>query len=401
MSVWVAPPLLEKPSSPLNISQEVLRSVLYGKWCNVFGGQKELTFKSGVLDKMDYNSDEDPDAGYMSSIKRVGSTALVPVLSNDNAKTKQLCVENDSYYMAFVSLPEQVTIAPSSIPGVQLGVFSTCWIKEGTQMGPYTGRIVKVEELSSDVDNSLMWEVLNEDGTVSHFLDAKDENPRNWMGFVNCARNEQEQNLDVFQYGGNIYYRAVKDIPPDQELLVWYGGTYVQFLGIPGIAPVNDFVRRKRRGPEEEEEEPEPSQLHGDSVYKFSHDRVKSNVVPGRLKCTLCRRGFNSRSNLRSHMRIHTLEKPFQCKYCKKSFSQSSTLRNHTRLHTGEKPYKCNVCHFAYSQLAGLRAHQKSARHRPLHEAAKVAAQKQQSLLEETSHMELSPDSCKLENATP
>jgi len=95
----------------------------------------------------------------MSNIKRVGSTALVPVLSNDTAKTKQLCLENDSFFMAFVSLPEQVTIAPSSIPGVQLGVFSTCWIKEGTQMGPYTGRIVKVEELSSDVDNSLMWEV--------------------------------------------------------------------------------------------------------------------------------------------------------------------------------------------------------------------------------------------------
>lgn len=397
MSVWVAPSLIEKPTGPLNISQEVLRSVLYGKWCNVFGGQKELTFKSGVLEKVDYNSDEEHDVGYMSSIKRVGSTALVPVLSNDTAKTKQLCLENDSFFMAFVSLPEQVTIAPSSIPGVQLGVFSTCWIKEGTQMGPYTGRIVKVEELSSDVDNSLMWEVLNEDGTVSHFLDAKDENPRNWMGFVNCARNEQEQNLDVFQYGGNIYYRAVKDIPPDQELLVWYGGTYVQFLGIPGIAPVNDFTRRKRRGPEEEDEEPEPT-IPEDPIYKFSHERVKSNVVPGRLKCTLCRRGFNSRSNLRSHMRIHTLEKPFQCKYCKKSFSQSSTLRNHTRLHTGEKPYKCNVCHFAYSQLAGLRAHQKSARHRPLHEAAKAAAQKTKGLHDETNHSERSPDSPKLES---
>ena len=100
---------------------------------------------------------------------------------------------------------------------------------------------------------SFSWkQVLNEDGSVSHFLDAKDENPRNWMGFVNCARNEQEQNLDVFQYGGNIYYRAVKDIPPDQELLVWYGGTYVQFLGIPGIAPVNDFVRRRRRTADDE-----------------------------------------------------------------------------------------------------------------------------------------------------
>lgn len=95
----------------------------------------------------------------MNGIKRVDSAALVPVLSNESAKTKQLCVENDSFFMAFVSLPEQVTIAPSSIPGVQLGVFSTCWIKDGTQMGPYTGRIVKIEELNSEVDNSLMWEV--------------------------------------------------------------------------------------------------------------------------------------------------------------------------------------------------------------------------------------------------
>ncbi|XP_020906744.1 PR domain zinc finger protein 12 isoform X2 [Exaiptasia diaphana] len=285
---------------------------------------------------------------------------MLPVLSSENTKSKQLCLNNDSYCMAFVSLPEQVTIAPSSIPGVQLGVFSSCWIKEGTQMGPYTGRIVKPNEVNYEIDNNLMWEVLNEDGTISHFLDAKDESPRNWMGFVNCARNEQEQNLEVFQFGGNIYYRAIKDVPPDQELLVWYGGTYMQFLGVPGIPPVNDYSRRRRKGQPGEL----PSPISQEPVCKFTQEN-KPNAVPGRLKCTLCRRGFNSRSNLRSHMRIHTLEKPFQCKYCKKSFSQSSTLRNHTRLHTGEKPYKCTVCHYAYSQLAGLRAHQKSARHRP------------------------------------
>lgn len=84
---------------------------------------------------------------------------MLPVLTSENTKPKQLCLNSDSYCMAFVSLPEQVTIAPSSIPGVQLGVFSTCWIKEGTQMGPYTGQIVKLEEVNYDVDNNLMWEV--------------------------------------------------------------------------------------------------------------------------------------------------------------------------------------------------------------------------------------------------
>ncbi|KAF0022520.1 hypothetical protein F2P81_025146 [Scophthalmus maximus] len=87
------------------------------------------------------------------------------------------------------------------------------------------------------------------------------------------------------------------------------------------------------------------------------------------MRCVICHRGFNSRSNLRSHMRIHTLDKPFVCRFCNRRFSQSSTLRNHVRLHTGERPYKCHVCQSAYSQLAGLRAHQKSARHRPTGDA--------------------------------
>ena len=104
---------------------------------------------------------EDLDPSYHGNVKRMGSTALVPILHNENNKPKPSCVEEgDSYYMAFVSLPEQVTIAPSSIPGVQLGVFSTCWIKEGTQMGPYTGRIVKANEVNFETDNNLMWEVI-------------------------------------------------------------------------------------------------------------------------------------------------------------------------------------------------------------------------------------------------
>lgn len=37
----------------------------------------------------------------------------------------------------------------------------------------------------------------------------------------------------AFQYSGNIYYRAFKDIPARTELLVWYDDKYPQYMGIP------------------------------------------------------------------------------------------------------------------------------------------------------------------------
>lgn len=53
------------------------------------------------------------------------------------------------------------------------------------------------------------------------------------MSYVNCARYPQEQNLMTVQVDGEICYDACKDIPQGTELLVWYGDSYVQFMGIP------------------------------------------------------------------------------------------------------------------------------------------------------------------------
>lgn len=52
------------------------------------------------------------------------------------------------------------------------------------------------------------------------------------MRFVNCARNEAEQNLVSFQYHGDIYYRTIKHVTPGSELLVWYGEEYAKELGL-------------------------------------------------------------------------------------------------------------------------------------------------------------------------
>lgn len=70
------------------------------------------------------------------------------------------------------------------------------------------------------------------DGDPIHFIDALDRSKSNWMRYVNCARNEDEQNLIAYQYKGDIYYRSFKDIEPGNELLVWYGQDYGKDLGI-------------------------------------------------------------------------------------------------------------------------------------------------------------------------
>lgn len=71
-----------------------------------------------------------------------------------------------------------------------------------------------------------------QEGKLSHFVDGRGSTG-NWMSFVNCARYAQEQNLIATQTEGNIYYEVCKDIPQGTELLVWYGDSYLQFMGVP------------------------------------------------------------------------------------------------------------------------------------------------------------------------
>uniref|UniRef100_A0A1A7WDU8 PR domain zinc finger protein 12 n=1 Tax=Iconisemion striatum TaxID=60296 RepID=A0A1A7WDU8_9TELE len=324
------------------ITSDILHSFLYGRWRNVLG--EHLTEER-------QSSSSSPKTAFTAEVLAQSFAGEVQKLSS-------------------LVLPSEVIIAQSSIPGEGLGIFSKTWIKAGTEMGPFTGRLLSPEHVDLFKNNNLMWEVFNEDGTVRYFIDASQEDHRSWMTYIKCARNEQEQNLEVVQIGSSIFYKAVETIPPDQELLVWYGNTHNTFLGIPGVPGTDEELQKKSRTDDLHSSDG-PSSCSPSSSSSSSSSTTSS----GRMRCVICHRGFNSRSNLRSHMRIHTLDKPFVCRFCNRRFSQSSTLRNHVRLHTGERPYKCHVCQSAYSQLAGLRAHQKSARHKPVAHSADATPQ--------------------------
>lgn len=91
------------------------------------------------------------------------------------------------------------------------------------------------------------------------------------MSLVNCARFPEEQNLTAIQCQGQIFYESCKEILPNQELLVWYGDCYVQFLGIPITLKGMPESKKPPKHPEGE-----PSSLTSKSTTPYPHGPVSA-----------------------------------------------------------------------------------------------------------------------------
>ena len=123
---------------------------------------------------------------------------------------------------------DYIEIKKSNIPGAGKGVFATKLIPKGSVMGYYKGKLYTQEQYEKLNNKDYIFE-LKFRNQPNFYIDASNSKYSNWTRYVNGARKKSQKdmiNTDTYQQCFNIYFEAIKDIHPGEELIISYGRHY-------------------------------------------------------------------------------------------------------------------------------------------------------------------------------
>nr|XP_055058949.1 zinc finger and BTB domain-containing protein 41 [Misgurnus anguillicaudatus] len=74
-------------------------------------------------------------------------------------------------------------------------------------------------------------------------------------------------------------------------------------------------------------------------------------------QCQVCKKEFRGKTNLMSHLRTHSGEKPHRCMICNQTFRIKKTLTKHMVIHSDVRPFNCPHCSATFKRKDKLKYH--------------------------------------------
>ncbi len=90
------------------------------------------------------------------------------------------------------------------------------------------------------------------------------------------------------------------------------------------------------------------------------HRRAKHSASENSHPCEQCPRVCLSASQLETHRRVHSGERPFRCAHCGKGFARQAHVRLHEARHDQTGDFPCGVCGKRFPQRGELRSHERT-----------------------------------------
>ncbi|XP_072165810.1 uncharacterized protein [Diadema setosum] len=154
----------------------------------------------------------------------------LPIIATKSCQTEPMFEDlrpTSSPQSAPPDLPDGLRYVEASQDGKGVsGVVATRVIEAGREFGPFTGEFVKE---SLGCYNPTTWEVCVR-GHTWFYLDGACD-PNNWMRHVQTARKGSEQNVEAFQFYGDIFFRTTKSVEAGTQLMVFYSKDYLKHVG--------------------------------------------------------------------------------------------------------------------------------------------------------------------------